>query len=141
MLHAVRRLQFCSGHRVYQHESKCNNPHGHNYVIFFHALAPNLDSIGRIIDFSVMKQKLGAWIDEHWDHTFICYDKDDEMINALNKVEKNKRLFLLPTNPTAENMANYLLKEICPELFKDTGITITKIELWETENCFVEVTL
>lgn len=141
MLHAVRRLQFCSGHRVFQHESKCANPHGHNYVIFIHALAPELDSIGRVIDFSVLKEKLGAWIDQNWDHTFICYEKDEQMINACKSVDRNKDIYIMKKNPTAENMAEHLLNDICPLLFQNLDITITKIVLWETENCYVEVVL
>ena len=82
---AVRRLQFCAGHRVHLHESKCNNPHGHNYVIYLHAVADDnqLDSLGRVIDFGVLKQKIGSWIDEFWDHGFIYFIDDKEMVDLL----------------------------------------------------------
>lgn len=135
---AVRRLQFCSGHRVYKHESKCNNLHGHNYVLFIHARAKDddLDSIGRVIDFSVLKSLMGNWIDENWDHGFIYYALDSEVEKVLFL-----KKYAMPNNPTAENMAHYLLNVIAPTLFKDTGVEIYKIVLWETENCFAEVTL
>lgn len=29
---AVRRIQFCAGHRVRNHESKCKNIHGHKHL-------------------------------------------------------------------------------------------------------------
>ena len=138
-IQAVRRLQFCSGHRVYQHESKCSNVHGHNYVLFAYAEAPNLDSIGRVIDFSVLKSKLGTWIDENWDHNFLVYKEDKKLIEILKKVEQPKKIVICSYNPTAENMAQYLVDEVCPKLFIDCGVRITKIELWETENCKVEV--
>ena len=35
-LTCTRRLQFCAGHRVYGHESKCANVHGHNLAVFDH---------------------------------------------------------------------------------------------------------
>lgn len=139
---ACRRIQFCAGHRVFRHESKCRHLHGHNYVAVFHATAePDslaLDELGRVIDFSVLKSRLGGWIDEHWDHAFIAYANDTETLGALRCIP-DQRLFLLPDNPTAENMALYLLREVCPTALAGTGVRVVKIELWETENCHAVV--
>jgi len=138
---AVRRLQFCCGHRVYRHESKCAHLHGHNYVVFFHAGADEgLDALGRVIDFGVLKEKFAAWIDDNWDHGFILWEQDMEAIAALSALDKQK-LFLLPNNPTAENMAMHLLNVVSPLVLSGTGVKVSKIVLWETENCFVEVGL
>lgn len=141
MITCVRRIQFCSGHRVMNHESKCRNIHGHNYVVYFHAVAPDLDSIGRVIDFSVLKDRLGSWVDHNWDHAFIVNHQDEELIRALGLVEHQKDIFIAPFNPTAEEMAKYLLHEIAPIQLFDTNVKIVKVVLWETENCFVEVSL
>ena len=54
MITCTRRIQFCAGHRVMGHEGKCRNLHGHNYVVFVTAQADELDSVGRVIDFSVL---------------------------------------------------------------------------------------
>src|SRR5262249_14498003 len=51
----TRLLQFDAGHRVYQHEGKCANLHGHRYTAEITAQAEALDKIGRVIDFSVLK--------------------------------------------------------------------------------------
>ncbi len=134
----VRRIQFCSGHRVLGHESKCANAHGHNYVAFVHAEAAELDNIGRVIDFSVLKEKLGGWINEFWDHTFLVAYNDFKLLNVKGILEANKPVFVCNFNPTAENMARHLLTGVCPILFADDKIEVTKIVLWETENCFVE---
>jgi 6-pyruvoyltetrahydropterin/6-carboxytetrahydropterin synthase len=48
------------------------------------------------------------------------------------------KLYLLPYNPTAENMARYLLDEICPKLLKGQTVTCWKIVLWETDDAFAE---
>ena len=72
----IRKLTFCSGHRVLGHESKCANAHGHNYSVFIHASADKLDSLGRVIDFGVIKQILNPWLDTNWDHTFLVYKED-----------------------------------------------------------------
>lgn len=133
---ATRRLQFASGHRIYKHESKCANVHGHNYVVEITAQAP-LDSLGRVIDFSVLKRCVGQWIDDFWDHGFIVYEKDDEMLSAL-RVVGGKR-FIMDSNPTAENMARFLLEVVCPQVLDGTGVTVVRILLRETENCWAEV--
>ena len=137
---AVRRIQFCAGHRVYRHESKCAHLHGHNYVAFFHATATyDLDSVGRVIDFSVLKHKLGSWIEANWDHGMLLAAEDTTAIHAAESVNPSK-LFLLPNNPTAENMAAYLLRTVCPQQLP-AAVVVTKVVLWETENCYAEVEL
>jgi 6-pyruvoyltetrahydropterin/6-carboxytetrahydropterin synthase len=141
MIKAVRKIHFCSGHRVLNHESKCANLHGHNYVAWVYAEVPELDSIGRVIDFSVLKEKVGGWIDEHWDHTTLLFIEDRELLEISIAFEKNKKVFICPFNPTAENMAEYILKVVGPEVLVGTGVRLTKVELWETENCKVEVSL
>lgn len=141
MINCVRILEFDSAHRVMLHESKCRNLHGHRYKVEVFATAKELDSLGRIIDFSVIKQKLGTWLDDNWDHTSIINAEDTETIELLNKIDRNKDIYVMPCNPTAENMALYLLNDICPKLFSSTGITVNKIKVWETPNCFAEVCL
>lgn len=137
-----RRIQFAAGHRVYGHESKCAFPHGHNYVAIFHARAPELDELGRVIDFGVLKQRIGAWIDQYWDHCFLVYEHDAELIRALcNLPESGQRVVTLPVNPTAENLALILLRELCPRVLQGTGVEVFKVELWETENCKAEAAL
>lgn len=141
MITITRKLEFDAGHRVYNHESKCATLHGHRYVVEVVATAPELDSIGRVIDFSVLKEKIGSWIDEKWDHTTLVYKDDSETHDALLKCPRYKEPFVCEFNPTAENMARYLLNEICPKLLAGTSVTVVKIKLWETPNCFAEATL
>jgi 6-pyruvoyltetrahydropterin/6-carboxytetrahydropterin synthase len=140
-MRASRKIHFCSGHRVYKHESKCATPHGHNYVLWVYAEAPELDSIGRVIDFSVLKEKVGKWVDENWDHTFLVYEKDLDMLQGLLRAPKKKKPFVCDFNPTAENMAEYILKKVGPSVLHGTGVKLTKVVLYETENCFAEVEL
>ena len=140
-IECIRKLTFCAGHRVLGHESKCANAHGHNYSAFIHAVASDLDDLGRVIDFSVIKEKVGAWLDEYWDHTFIIYNKDEKLIACRDVLEKNKEVFIADFNPTAENLALYLLKEVCPKVLAGCGVDIVKIELHETGNCKVIVSL
>lgn len=137
----TRRIQFCSGHRVFGHENKCANVHGHNYVALFKAEAETgLDSIGRVIDFSVLKERIGGWIDACWDHGFLVCKDDKDVRSALRKVPGTK-VFSMLDNPTAENMAEYLLQQVCPEVLRDTSVRVVSVTIWETENCFATASL
>ena len=59
----------------------------------------------------------------------------------LIKMVEPRRFFVLPYNPTSENMATYLLKEVCPKLLDGKGVTATKVVLWESEESFAEASL
>ena len=139
-IHAVRRLKFDAGHRVVNHESKCRTLHGHEYKLELYAEANELDALGRVIDFSDIKKRIGDWVDEFWDHNLIIW-KDDPNLEYLFACDGAKAPYVTLYNPTAENMAIDLIENICPPLMEGTGIKITKIRLHETENCYVEVRL
>lgn len=124
------------------HENKCANLHGHNYVALLEAEAESLDSIGRVVDFSVLKERIGGWIEQEWDHGFLVYMKDEQTIKALDQFDswdlkaKTTKVALLPCNPTAENMAWYLLEYSNLHLLQDLPISLRSVTIWETENCF-----
>lgn len=141
----TRRLQWCHGHRLVGHEGKCVRPHGHNYVGHFHCEGA-LDGVGRVVDFSVIKQRIGGWIEDHWDHGFVVFDQDTLMIDLLEDFAKRSpggasKSFRLPANPTAENLALYLLNTVCPAVLVETGVRCVRVDLEETENCSATATL
>jgi 6-pyruvoyltetrahydropterin/6-carboxytetrahydropterin synthase len=134
---ATRRLQYAIGHRVYRHEGKCADLHGHNFVFFLKA-AGKQDSLGRIIDFGVLKNLFGEWLELNWDHGMVLYEKDEAAIAGIRLV--GGKLFLLPWNPTAENLALYLLEVVGPNLLKGTAVKLISVQVYETENGIAEVT-
>ena len=132
----LRKIYFCCGHRVMNHESKCATLHGHNGIIWIHATPiKGLDELGRVIDFSVLKERVGGWVDTYWDHTTILYEKDEKTIDLVNQAPAFKKTFVLPTNPTAENLATYLLYEVCPKVLYQKDVIVYQVDFWETENC------
>lgn len=134
MITCTRVLEFDAAHRVMNHESKCATMHGHRYKVEIEALA-ELDSIGRVIDFSVLKQKIGTWLDTEWDHNVIVFVEDKVTLELARQMPQKKAPWVSPFNPTAENMAAYLLQIICPMLLEKTGVTVRKVTVWETPNC------
>jgi 6-pyruvoyltetrahydropterin/6-carboxytetrahydropterin synthase len=51
------------------------------------------------------------------------------------------RYFVLPYNPTAENMARYLLENVAPEVLLGTGARATAVRIWETEDSYAEASV
>lgn len=131
----TRLLEFDAAHRVDKHESKCKYLHGHRYKVEATFSAKELDSLGRIIDFGVIKERLGSWLDANWDHTMVLWEKDKTLGEQV-AAYTHQVVYYLPYNPTAENMARYLLEEICPTLFSDADITCSQILIHETPNCY-----
>lgn len=149
----TRKLEFDSGHRVLNHEGKCANLHGHRYVAEITVSALGLDDIGRVVDFSLIKSLVGKWIDDNWDHNILLNESDPLYQCYMNPVLLrhgdggiqagdvffNKEPFLIPNgkNPTAEVMAEILFNIAC-ELLIIHGITVERVRLYETPNCWAD---
>lgn len=130
----VRTLEIDAAHRVFGHEGKCKDVHGHRYKFNIYARAPELDSLGRVIDFSVIKQRIGSYIDNNWDHGTFLYEKDPLVeIWATEKAFWGMKYFVMDANPTAENIAKALLM-ISNQLMYNTEVQIHRIECFETPN-------
>ena len=170
----IRSHEICAGHRVVGHESKCRHLHGHNYVFHFH-VAPmelykrkglnpqpgaqenhfSLDTVGRVIDFSVVKSTLCEWLETNWDHRFLHWEKDELIRGVIGLVENDNRdgfvprdqvdhlynsFVELPFNPTAENLAAYMVEVIGPRLLDEHGVELVKCTIEETSKCHVGYT-
>lgn len=134
MLTCTRRIEWDAMHRIPRHESKCRAFHGHRYAAEITCDAPELDDRGRVVDFGVIKERVGGWVDRHWDHTAILMTGDPE---AAPIAEANARLgrpvYWLSQPPTAEVIVAELAS-IAQGLLADTGVTVVRIRLWETPN-------
>lgn len=132
---AIRYHDFTMGHTVTNHESGCRHLHGHNYRIHFEIKA-DLDELGRVLDFSVMKKLLCDWIENTWDHKFLIW-KDDPRLGALLEIDEES-FNVVPFNPTAENIAAYFLNEVAPKLLPE-NVELISVKLEETRKCSVKV--
>ncbi len=134
----TRRIEFDTAHRILNHESKCKMLHGHRYALEASFEADDLDDLGRVIDFGEIRQILGSWIDDNFDHNTILSQYDKKLGEKI-AAETGQNIFYLDENPTAENIAKFLLKIVCPKLFMGKNVKCVAIKLYETPNCYVEV--
>jgi len=133
MITATRYHDFSAGHRVANHESKCAHLHGHNYRVHFTIASPELDSVGRVLDFSVIKELLCDYLEEEWDHKMLIWEHDPLLYDLKRLVPSD--IVETPFNPTAENMAQYLVEEVAPQALRGTGCVLIKCEIEETRKC------
>ncbi len=138
MISCTRRVVFDAAHRLINHESNCKYLHGHRYICEATFQAPALDVLGRVIDFGIIKTILGQWIDQNLDHNTILSKEDVKLAQAIEENTK-RQVYFLDSTPTAENIALHIL-ETCHTLFKHHEVSCVKIRLYETENCYAEVT-
>lgn len=134
---ATRYHDFSTGHRVYGHESKCAHLHGHNYRIHLTVEAPALDTIGRVMDFSVIKDLLCVWLEINWDHKFLVWE-DDPFAKTLKELDPEGTV-VVQFNPTAENMGQYLIDVVGPAQLAGTGVKLVNVNIEETRKCNVTV--
>jgi 6-pyruvoyltetrahydropterin/6-carboxytetrahydropterin synthase len=129
-------IGFDSAHRIIGHKGKCRMLHGHRYTLEATFESNQLNELGMVIDFGIIKQKLNNWLNSNWDHNTILNIKDQKLGNLISNITGQK-IFYLNENPTAENMANFLLLEVCLKIFNDEPVRCSKIKLYETPNCYV----
>lgn len=137
VIRAERYHDICCGHRVVGHESKCKHLHGHNYRFHFSVEAVKLDELGRVLDFSVIKSTLCEWLEQTWDHKFLMWEQDPYMETLLELSEES--MVIVPFNPTAENMAQYILEVVAPSLLSPYDCRLVSCRIEETRKCSVTV--
>jgi len=128
MFRVAREIDFCYGHRLLNYDGKCRHLHGHNGRAVITLEASSLDHRGMVFDFSDIKLVVSSWIDDNLDHRMIL-NKKDPAVEVLR--ELGEPLYLLETNPTAENIAKLIF-----EYTRDHGFPILQCQLWETPRCY-----
>lgn len=94
MYTVIKRMEISASHHLsLSYASKCENLHGHNWIITVYCQSPTLNADGMVVDFSHIKKAVKSKLDHH----------------NLNDI--------LPFNPTAENIAKWVCDQI-PTCFK-----------------------
>lgn len=130
----------CAGHRVIGQGGKCERSyHGHNYRIHFTCEGEVSEKDGMVIDFGIIGSLLCNWVEEVWDHKTLIWNEDPNL-KIFQEITPNG-IAVVKFNPTAENMAEYLLRVIGPQKLMRTGVKLVKVRIDETAKCSAEVSL
>jgi 6-pyruvoyltetrahydropterin/6-carboxytetrahydropterin synthase len=124
MYEVTRELSFCYGHRLLQYEGKCAWLHGHNGTAVLTLAAADLDALGMVADFQVIRARLGGWIDAELDHRMILR-RDDPLVRCLQSL--GEPVYLLESNPTVERIARLVY-----DISREQGLPVVRVTVWET---------
>ncbi len=110
--------EFASAHTLRDYPGACSRMHGHNWKVETEIEATALDDVGMAVDFKQMKAAARE-VGDRLDHRYL---------NELAPFDS--------INPTAENIAAYMYREIAARLDSAT-VKVCAVTLWETDRACV----
>jgi 6-pyruvoyltetrahydropterin/6-carboxytetrahydropterin synthase len=122
MYEVTVKKSFSAAHLLKEIGGKCEELHGHNFIVEVSVVSESLNREGLLIDFRVVKR----WTDEvleQLDHKY------------LNEIEYFKSI-----NPSSEQLARFLYDRIS-EKSRQTNVTLSRVTVWESDNSRVSYSL
>jgi 6-pyruvoyltetrahydropterin/6-carboxytetrahydropterin synthase len=114
MFEVMIERNFSSAHQLRGYKGKCENLHGHNYRIEIFAKGSELNNIGLLVDFVELKEAADDIV-RYLDH---------KNINELPPFDEE-------LNPSAENLAKFILESISSQI-SDDRVQVYKVRCFET---------
>ena len=112
------RSEFEAAHLIKNYPGKCARLHGHNWIVEAIVKGSELNELGILIDFKILKSELKKILDE----------LDHQYLNEL-KIFSDK-------NPTAENIAKIIFEKFADnKIF--TNSKLSAIKIYETHKSCV----
>ena len=107
------KTHFSAAHALEGYEGDCARLHGHNWIVEAYVQCKKLNEIGIGVDFRDIKTAV------------------KDVLNGLDHFNLNDLPAFNQTNPTSENIAEFLYKEIGKQLNSD-HVQVSKIKVCET---------
>jgi len=115
MFELVVNGHFDAAHFLKGYQGKCAQIHGHTWKVEVKVRGSQLDQVGMLLDFSLLKARLKE-ITKKLDHTLI-----------------NETSEFLHSNPTAENISKYIYDQF-HQFTQKYGVRVYSVTIWESPN-------
>ncbi len=102
---------FESAHNLRGYKGKCEELHGHNWLVETVVSSSGLDETGMVMDFKELKRLL------------------EETVAELDHKHLNKIDYFKDVNPTSENIAKYIYESLSERI----DINLEEVTVWETD--------
>jgi len=109
------KTKFAAAHRLQMVGEKCENLHGHNWKIEAYVQGSKLNEADVLMDFGVLKKHLKE----------IMHTLDHKYLNELSLFDHDI--------PSSENIAKYIAEGLQKRI-QETGITVSRVSAWESDN-------
>jgi len=134
-----REFRWEAAHRICEgYDRKCSHNHGHSWCARITVrLRPDaeLNTVGFVIDFDDL-DRVGEWINDHWDHATLVADTDLPLLNFLQ--QQGQRHYVIQGNPTSERICQILFDK-ARQIIEDERVEVW--EVWVRETCTSEARL
>jgi len=108
---------FAAAHRLEGYRGKCEELHGHNFVVEVLIAGEKLGTDGLLVDFKIIKDHLHNVL-ERLDHKYL-----------------NDIAFFADRASSAEYIAMYVYGEI-QKIFRQENVSLKEVRVWESEKAY-----
>lgn len=108
---------FSAAHRIEDYDGKCEELHGHNFLVEVLFTGDSVGRGGMLVDFTILKNYLKNILDT-LDHKYI-----------------NKIPFFRERASSSEYLAVYIFNEL-KKLIKEKEVTMKEVRVWESEKTY-----
>jgi 6-pyruvoyltetrahydropterin/6-carboxytetrahydropterin synthase len=115
MFNIFIKSHFSAGHHLRDYPGNCERPHGHNWKVEVTVKATELDELGMGIDFRTLKTAV------------------NEVLDTLDHSDLNEHPDFQSTNPSSENIAAYIFRNLQKDLTSDR-YGVYSVTVCETDN-------
>lgn len=115
MYEVTIRKTFSAAHVLKEIGGKCEDLHGHNFIVEATVKGEALNEEDLLIDFRDLKK----WT--------------NEILEALDHKYLNEIEVFAGMNPSSERIARYIHDRLADKV-KTTGLNIARVTVWESEN-------
>lgn len=121
--------------RLMHDKGICGQLHGYRLSIEVNVSPAKKLASDMVIDFYVLKEKLGAWLNKHWEHNVILNAADKKLGQAITAITKQK-IFYTESEPTAEALAIHIKNVVMPALLPK-GVICRSVCIYDTDDAWV----
>ena len=106
--------RFSSAHSIQRYDGPCGKLHGHTWKVRVEVTSKKTNELGLSIDFKDLKRISDSVVGR----------LDHQHINEIDPFQKE--------NPTAENIARYIYRQVKKKLPED--VRLSEVSVWESES-------